>query len=193
MDDRSGRCREKEKSVPPRLLPCSSLCLRADKSRACSSSRAALWSARACRRRHPVLLLTGLTDEARLRAFSLCLRRTLVDEMGDEGSESSERRGSDVNAWGVHWRREMTMKRWPCVCVGERKGANKHEHTHEYSVRVKGKTRKEKLISKAHRKWEKAFRPCLLQRVKLIASGKFSSAKKKSIKKESKIKISERA
>lgn len=190
MDDRSGRCREKEKSVPPRLLPCSSLCLRADKSSACSSSRAALWSARACRRRHPVPLLTGLTDEARLRAFSLCLRRTLVDEMGDEGSESSERRGSDVNAWGVHWRREMT--RDGRVCVGERKGRISMS-THEYSVRVKGKTRKEKLISKAHRKWEKAFRPCLLQRVKLIASGKFSSAKKKSIKKESKIKTSERA
>lgn len=39
----------------------------------------------------------------------------------------------------------------------------------------------------------KSIWPCLLQRVKLIASGKFSSAKKKSIKKESKIKISERA
>lgn len=98
MADRSGRCREKEKSVPPRLLPCSSLCLRADKSSACSSSRAALRSARACRRRHPLLLFSGLTDEARLRVFSLRLRRTLVDETGDEGSESSERRGSDVYA-----------------------------------------------------------------------------------------------
>lgn len=41
-------------------------------------------------------LLAGLTDEARLRALSLRLRRTLFDETGDEGSESSERRGSCV-------------------------------------------------------------------------------------------------
>lgn len=102
MEDRSGRCREKEKSVPPRLLPCSSLCLRAESSSACSSSRAALRSARACRRRRPALLLAGLTEEARLCTFSLRLRRTLLDETGDEGSESSERRGSAVYTQEEH-------------------------------------------------------------------------------------------
>lgn len=48
------------------------------------------------------MLLAGLTDEARLRAFSLRLRRTFVDETGDEGSESSERRGSVVYTLGEH-------------------------------------------------------------------------------------------
>lgn len=113
--------------------------------------------------------------------------------------------------WNGGWReRELGTEGVGCVCMrGALTEGNDNEEmavcvcrkgrgrismsTHEYSVRVKGRTRKEKLISKAHRKWEKAFRPCLLQRIKLIASGKFSSAKKKSIKKESKIKISERA
>lgn len=135
MEDRSGRCREKEKSVPPRLLPCSSLCLRAESSSACSSSRAALRSAMAWRRRRPALLLAGLTEEARLCEFSLRLRRTLVDETGDEGSESS------VYTHGEHWWREMSTKEDVMTCVliersrGERgECAWAHTQTNKYSV-----------------------------------------------------------
>lgn len=84
--------------MPPRLpwaFSCSRRCFRAYRSNTCSSRRAAVRSALAWRRREPAEDLAGLTDAQRLRdAFSLRRRRTLVEATGEEGRESSERRGS---------------------------------------------------------------------------------------------------
>lgn len=65
-----------------------------------------------------------------------------------------------------------------CVNTVERRGTGRirmSTHTQKYSVGSKGRTRKEKLISKAHTGWE-AIMPRLLQWVKVKATGRFSSA-----------------
>lgn len=102
-------------------------------------------------------------------------------EMRGERAQSGEGR-SCMHRGSTDGGETSMKKRWRvCVNREERRGTGRvrmstHTHTHKSIVwGQKGRTRKEKLISKAHTGWE-AIMPWLLQWVKVKATGRFSSA-----------------